>query len=63
VVYRLHVQCAFRVVRGEQILVGSSNMSYPEDRKADPDAAYDMNAWRLFVMGSGVHHVYPDSPE
>lgn len=42
--YRLHVQCAFRVVRGDQILVGSADMSYPEDRKADPDVAYDTNA-------------------
>jgi hypothetical protein len=117
VVYRLHVQCAFRIVRGAQILVGTSDMWYPEDREADLDAAYDMNAtmydrnarrltarfgaseyrvvstrlgeggsvvieatdsfrfefmptssgpieaWRLFALGSGVHHVYPASAD
>jgi hypothetical protein len=44
VVHRLHVQCALRVIRGQQILVGSTDMNYAEDPKADPDAAYETQA-------------------
>jgi hypothetical protein len=42
VTYRLHAQCPFRVVRGAQILVGSYDMHWPEERKADKDVAFDM---------------------
>jgi hypothetical protein len=42
--YRLHAQCPFRVVHGARILVGSTDMNYPEDRKADGNLAYDTYA-------------------
>jgi hypothetical protein len=35
-VHRLHIMCSMRVVRGEQILVGTTDMMFP-----DPDVAHD----------------------
>jgi hypothetical protein len=38
---RLHVQCPFRLVRGDRILLATADMRYPVDRHADRDAAFD----------------------
>lgn len=41
-IYRLHVQCPFRVVRGSRILLGSVDLAYSADRNVDAKVAYDM---------------------
>jgi len=43
-VYRLHVQCPFRVVQRAHIALGSSDMYYPLDRKMGQDVAFDTYA-------------------
>ena len=43
-VYRLHVQCPFRVVQHAHIALGSSDMYYPLDRKVGQDVAFDTYA-------------------
>jgi hypothetical protein len=46
-VHRLHVQCAFRVVREGMILVGTTDMSFPQDRQMDPGVAYESRTTRF----------------
>ncbi|GLZ37139.1 hypothetical protein [Actinokineospora sp. NBRC 105648] len=52
--HRLHVQCAFRLVRGAQILLGTTDLGYAENRSDTRAAAFenrttmfDRNARRL----------------
>lgn len=49
-----HIQCSFRFMCERRILLGADDMSWPEDRAADPSEAmdafqtmYDRNAKRL----------------
>jgi len=53
-IHRMHVLCSLRVVREGQILVGTTDMSFPQDRQVDPAVAsesrttwYDRNAEML----------------
>jgi hypothetical protein len=39
--FRVHAQCPFRFVRGSQILLGSFDMHWPEDRALNGDVAFD----------------------
>ena len=65
VTFRLHAQCPFRVVRGAQILLGSYDLHWPKERKADKDVAfdtyatmYDSNAKILTdILADGEFHV------
>jgi hypothetical protein len=47
--YRMHIQCAFRAVREELILIGTADMSFPRDDTAFDSRAtrYDRNATML----------------
>lgn len=38
---RLHVQCPFRLLRGDRILLATADMRYPLDRDGDRSAAFD----------------------
>jgi hypothetical protein len=38
---RLHAQCPFRIVYGDRVVLGSTDMVYAVDRKANPDEAFD----------------------
>jgi len=35
--YALHVQCAWRIIRGDEILVGKEDLYQPEDPRSSPD--------------------------
>ncbi|WP_026423741.1 hypothetical protein [Actinokineospora inagensis] len=39
--FRLHVQCPFRIVHREKVLLGSVDMRYPQRRSDDPGEAFD----------------------
>jgi len=38
---RLHVQCPFRLIRGDRILLATADMRYPLDRSGDRSVAFD----------------------
>ncbi|MEU7876376.1 hypothetical protein [Dactylosporangium sp. NPDC049140] len=38
---RLHVQCPFRLMRGDQIVLATADMRYPVNRHGDRNAAFD----------------------
>ena len=39
--YALHVQCAWRIVCGDDIIVGSRDLYYPADESAEPSDDFD----------------------
>jgi hypothetical protein len=39
--YKLHVQCAWRIVRGDEVLVGGHDLYYPADESAVPPEDFD----------------------
>ena len=41
VAVRLHVQCAFRLLKGDRIMVGSADLRYPVEAGADSGDAFD----------------------
>jgi hypothetical protein len=45
-IYRLHVLCSLRVVSAGQILVGTTDLSFPQDRQMDPAVAYESRKTR-----------------
>lgn len=47
VAVRLHVQCAFRLLKGDRIMMGSADLRYPVQSDADRDGAFDEYATRF----------------